>query len=93
MLRVNIIQVEMEEMPALHSLTACLIKYVRQGLEIPGDPIKSIPLFRFKLNTKYQPSGAGGPHSPPAKSKMAARGPQNGRWGLERCLPLGFWAW
>ena len=28
--------------------------------------------------------------APPAKSKMAARGPQNGQWGLERCLPLGF---
>ena len=28
----------------------------------------------------------------PAKSKMATRGPQNGRRGLERCLPLGFWA-
>ena len=26
-----------------------------------------------------------------AKSKMAARGPQNDRWGLERCLPLDFW--
>ena len=23
---------------------------------------------------------------------MAASGPQNSRWGLERCLPLGFWA-
>ena len=55
---------------------------------------------------KYQPSGEGGTRSapatlhrrtactaaPPAKSKMAARGPQNGRGGLERCLPLGFWA-
>ena len=30
--------------------------------------------------------------TPPAKSKMAARGPQNGRRGLQRCLPLGFWA-
>ena len=30
--------------------------------------------------------------TPPAKSKMAARGPQNGRGGLERYLPLGFWA-
>ena len=30
--------------------------------------------------------------APPAKSKMAARGPQNGGRGLERCLPLGFWA-
>ena len=28
----------------------------------------------------------------PAKSKMAARGPQKGRRGLERCLPPGFWA-
>ena len=26
------------------------------------------------------------------KSKMAARGPKNGRQGLERCLPLGFGA-
>ena len=26
----------------------------------------------------------------PAKSKMAPRGPQNGRRGLERCPPLGF---
>ena len=29
--------------------------------------------------------------APPAKSKMAGRGPQNGRLGLEKCLPLGFW--
>ena len=45
---------------------------------------------------KYQSSSVGGgTHSPsaqPVKSKMAAGGPQNGRWGLERCLPLGFWA-
>ena len=44
---------------------------------------------------KYQPSREGSTRSPPAtpaKSKMAARGPQNGRRGLERCLPLGFWA-
>ena len=38
---------------------------------------------------KYQPSGEGGA-APPTKSKMAARGPQNGRGVLERCLPLGF---
>ena len=45
--------------------------------------------------TEYQPSGKGGarsPPAPPAKSKMATRGPQKGVWGLERCLPLGFWA-
>ena len=41
---------------------------------------------------KYQPSSAGDTRSPPAKSKMAASGPQNGRRDLERCLPLGFWA-
>ena len=29
---------------------------------------------------------------PPAKSKMAARGPPNGRRGLESGLPPGFWA-
>ena len=30
--------------------------------------------------------------TPPAKIKMAARGPQNGQWGMERCLPLCFCA-
>ena len=29
---------------------------------------------------------------PPTKSKMATRGPQNGQWGLERGLSLGYWA-
>ena len=28
--------------------------------------------------------------TPPEKSKMAARGPQSGQWGLERCLTLTF---
>ena len=28
--------------------------------------------------------------SPPAKCKMAPRGPQNGRQDLERCLPIDF---
>ena len=41
---------------------------------------------------KYQSSGGGGARLPPAKSNMAARGPQNGGHGLERCLPLDFWA-
>ena len=36
--------------------------------------------------TQYQPSGAGGTGSPPAKSKMAAMGPQNCQQGLERGL-------
>ena len=29
---------------------------------------------------------------PPAKSKMAARGPKNGRQGLERGATLDYWA-
>ena len=33
------------------------------------------------LVTKYQPSCAGGTRSPPAKSKMTGRGPQNRRQG------------
>ena len=40
---------------------------------------------------KYQPSGTRGTCSPsatPAKSKMTARGPQNGLWSLERCLSI-----
>ena len=52
---------------------------------------------------KYQPSGAGGTRSPPAtphrlqrrtayNTAPPASGPQNGRRGLERCLPLGFGA-
>ena len=41
---------------------------------------------------QYQPSGEGGTCSPPEKSKMAARGPENDRWGLERGLPLDFLA-
>ena len=30
--------------------------------------------------------------APPSKFQIAAIGPQNGRPGLEKCLPLGFWA-
>ena len=39
-----------------------------------------------KMGEEYQPSGEGGTRSlcaTPAKSKMAARGPQNGGRGLE----------
>ena len=40
---------------------------------------------------KYQPSGAGGLQRRTAlKPKMATRGPQNGRPGLERGLSLDF---
>ena len=46
--------------------------------------------FQAKIFKKYQPSGEGGSRTPPAKSTMAARGPQNGRWGLKRCLPYIF---
>ena len=41
-----------------------------------------------EIAKKYQPCGARGNASPPAKCKMAPRGPQNGRRGLERCLPI-----
>ena len=51
------------------------------------------PSKRIKgvLSWKYEPSGARGTHSLPAKYKMTARGAWNGRGGLERFLPLGFW--
>ena len=32
------------------------------------------------------------PGATPTKSKMVARGPQNGQWCLQRCLPLDFLA-
>ena len=56
-----------------------------------------ICLMKQDLKFEYQPSAKGAlltacNAAPPAKSKMAARGPQNGRGGLQRCLPLGFWA-
>ena len=44
-----------------------------------------------KYRNKYQPSGAGGTHSPPAplaKSKMANRLPQNGQRGQERVYKM-----
>ena len=48
-------------------------------------------------NTEYQPCGGGGTRSPPAtphrlQNPNGHQGPQNGRRGLERYLPLGFWA-
>ena len=36
---------------------------------------------------RYRPSDA----APPAKSNMAARGPQNGRRSLERGVTLVYW--
>ena len=47
----------------------------------------------MNIDIIYQPSGVGGTHSltsMPVKSKMTARGPQNGRWSLERCLTPRF---
>ena len=35
--------------------------------------------------------GTRSPSAKPVKSKMAVGGPQNGRWGLERCLLQDFW--
>ena len=41
--------------------------------------------------SQYQPSSAGSTCSPPAKYKMATRGTQNGRHGLERAPTQGYW--
>ena len=72
------------------------------GMEIIGGEWKITSLLVERQNghqmqcwclCQYQPSAAMG-HSLPAtpeKSNMAAREPQNGRRGLERCHPLGFW--
>ena len=43
--------------------------------------------FTNKKDVEYQPSDEGGTRSLPVKSKMAARGPQNGGRGLERFYP------
>ena len=40
------------------------------------------------IEDEYQPSGEGGARSLPATPHCL----QNGGWGMERCLPLGFWA-
>ena len=51
--------------------------------------------YFFRNCLKYQPSGASNTRSllaTTAKSKITARGSQNGRRGLERCVPQGFWA-
>ena len=55
-----------------------------------------------KIKKEYQSGGTGGTHSPltapqrlehppPAKSKIATRGPQNCRQGLEKGPTLGYW--
>ena len=52
-------------------------------------------IYLFMSFHEYQPSGEWGTCSPPAtpaKSKMATIVPQNGLWGLERGLTLGYWA-
>ena len=57
------------------------------------DP-RSPSMRKVDNGQKYQPSGAGDTRSQPAtshwqkKSQMAARGPKNGRQGMERgCTP------
>ena len=48
---------------------------------------------QLSLNKFFDPSTPSMRNiEPPAKSKMAARGPQNGRRGLERGPILGYWA-
>ena len=48
----------------------------------------------MKIPLEFQPSGTGGTScnaALPAKSKVTTRGPQNGKWGLERSQFLGVW--
>ena len=60
---------------------------IYQGSRKKGSPLdKSRTLHENP--PEYQPSGEWGARLPPKKSKMAARGPQNGGRGLA----LGFWA-
>ena len=47
---------------------------------------------QLSLNKFYPSTPSMRNIEPPAKFKMAARGPQNGRRGLERGQTLGFWA-
>ena len=64
------------------------------NIEIPGKPSILKPEGAMKRNTSLAAKGALAHRlhrrtacnaAPPAKSKMAARGPQNGGRGLERC--------
>ena len=63
----------------IKNLFSYLIQYLPNTLA-QGETVKKIG--------EYQPNGEGGTHSLPAKSKMAARGHQNGR----RVLTISFWA-
>ena len=47
---------------------------------------------QLSLNKFFDPSTPDFDQSEASKSKMAARGPQNGRRGLERGPILGYWA-
>ena len=57
-----------------------------KGIEINRPKMISIPAYWRRGHALTACNAA-----PPAKSKMAARGPENGRRGLEKCLPIGFW--
>ena len=82
------------------SLSGCLLTYIYQNLQeiMTFRKINTDSIVKIVENTSLAAKGALANRlqrrtaAPPAKSKMAARGPQNGRGGLERCLPLGFWA-
>ena len=60
-----------------------------------GDGVQSLGIGRsdqLLLNKFFDPSTPSTRNiEPPAKSKMAARGQQNGRQGLQRGPILGFW--
>ena len=64
-----------------------------RGTGEPDDPLRGHQVLLRNTSLAAKGALANRLHAaPPAKSKMAARGPQNGRRGLEWCLPLGFWA-
>ena len=74
-------------MPPLYILRGVTIQFCYGGVIFLLLLLLSIPAQRRRGHSLIACNTA-----PPAKSKMAVSGPQNGRQGLERCLPLGFWA-
>ena len=64
-----------------------IIKKNNKGEKLINTSLAAKGVLAYRLQRRTACNAA-----PPAKSKMAARGPQNGRPGLERCLHLGFWA-
>ena len=73
-----------------------LTLFLSRGADLPP-PCYMVIGGYFQKNTSLAPKGALAHRlrrrtaAPPAKSKMAARGPQNGQQGQESYLILDFW--